>query len=151
MKGALAIVMLALAGLTGCGGSSSKSPATTGALAGNWQFTLQMTKAPHTTTLLSGFLQQTGKTITGAVELTPPLQTPPPCGGSFSATGMYDGQNLNLTVNEGGATLSLTGTGSGSAMGGTYSLVASGCGKDDSGTFTATQIKPLNGDRKSVV
>ena len=64
---------------------------------------------------------------------------------------MYDGQNLNLTVNEGGATLSLTGTGSGSAMGGTYSLVASGCGKDDSGTFTATQIKPLNGALQGVL
>ena len=150
MKGLLAVVVLGLAVFTGCGGSSSKSPANTGALAGNWQFTLQMTKAPHTTTLLSGFLQQTGKAVTGALELTPPISAPP-CGGSFSTTGTFDGQNLALIVNEGGATLSLIGTSSASAMGGTYSLVASGCGKDDSGTFTAALIKPLNGTLQGVL
>ena len=145
MKGLLAVVVLGLAVLTGCGGSSSKSPASTGELAGNWQFTLQMTRAPHTTTLLSGFLQQTGKAVTGAVELTPPLQSPPLCGGSFAVAGTFDGQNAVLTVNEGGASVSLTGTGNGSTLSGTYSLVASGCGKDESGTFTATLVKPLNG------
>ena len=149
MKGRLAVILAGLAVLAGCGGSSK--PVSTGALAGNWQFTLKKTTNPRTTTLLSGFLQQTGKAVTGAVELTPPLSSPPPCGGSFQVAGSGDGQNVTLTVNEGGATVSLTGISSASAMGGTYSLVASGCGKDESGTWTATLVKPLTGTFQGIL
>ncbi len=145
MKGLLAVLVLGLAVLTGCGGSASKSPANTSALAGNWQFTLQKTSAPRTITLLSGFLQQTNKTVSGSVQFTPPLMSPPPCGGAFSVSGTSDGQNVTLTVNEGGATVTLTGTVSGSAMGGSYNLVAVGCGKSETGTFTATVVKPIAG------
>ncbi len=144
MKGLAAVVLASLVVLAGCSGSST-APPIVGGLAGNWQFALQKTTTPRTTTLLSGFLQQTGKAVTGAVELTPPLASAPPCGGSFQVTGTNDGQNVTLTVNEGGATVSLTGTGGASTMGGTYSLVASGCGKDESGTWTATLVKPLTG------
>jgi hypothetical protein len=139
---------MALAGLVvlaGCGGGSTKS-LNTGASAGNWQFTLQKTTAPRTTTLLSGFLQQSGNAVTGAVELTPPLSVPPLCGGAFQVAGTNDGQNVTLTVNEGGATVSLTGTAGASSMGGTYSLVANGCGKDESGTWTAALVRPLTGN-----
>lgn len=150
MKKFASVVLAAvLTVLTGCGGSSK--PVQTGALAGNWQFTLQKTTAPRTTTLLSGFLQQTGNAVTGALELTPPLASPPPCGGSFQLTGSSDGQSVTLTVNEGGATVSLAGTASASAMGGTYSLVAAGCGKDESGTWTATLVKPLTGTFQGIL
>ena len=151
MKGLLAVLVLGLAVLTGCGGSSSSGLiGNKGALAGNWQFTLTKTAAPRTVTLISGFLQQTGKAVTGSVQLTPPVFTPP-CGGSFAVSGISDGQNVNLTVNEGGATVTLTGTGSATSMGGSYNLVASGCGKSETGTFTATLIKPLNGTLQGVL
>ena len=149
MKGRLVLVLAGLAVLAGCGGSSKQ--ASTGALAGNWQFTLQKSTNPRTATLLSGFLQQTAKTVTGAVELTPPLSSTPTCGGAFQVTGTNDGQNVTLTVNEGGATVSLTGTSSASAMGGTYSLVAAGCGKDESGTWTATLVQPVTGNFQGIL
>jgi hypothetical protein len=151
VKGLAGLVLAGLVVLAGCGGSSTSHP-DPGAIAGNWQFTLQRTTVPHTTTLLSGFLQQTGKAVTGAVEFTPPLPIPaPPCSGAFQVTGSNDGQNVTLAVNEGGATVSLTGTSSASSMGGTYSLAASGCGKDESGTWTASLVQPLNGNFQGIL
>ena len=149
MKKWAAVAAAGLLTLAACGGNSK--PVATGALAGNWQFTLQKTTNPRTTTLLSGFLQQKGSDVSGAVELTPPLASPPPCGGSFQVTGTSDGQGVALTVNEGGATVSLTGTASAAAIGGAYSLVAAGCGKDESGTWTATLVKPISGPFQGIL
>jgi len=145
----LGLALLGSAVLTSCGSSSSVPPPNQGALAGNWQFTLTKTTAPHTVTLISGFLQQTGKAVTGSVQFTPPISAPP-CGGSFAVSGTSDGQNVNLTINEGGASVTLTGTASASSMGGSYNTVATGCGKSETGTFTAILVKPLNGTIQGV-
>lgn len=64
---------------------------------------------------------------------------------TLSATlsqGPANGTSATLT---GGATVTLTGTVSGSTMGGSYNLVAAGCGKSETGTFTATLVKPIAG------
>jgi len=148
--------------LAGCGGSSSTSTmkSGTGPLTGNWQFALTNTTVVNPlVSKEAGFLTETGNQVDGS--LTFQGQT---CTGSGPVSGTADASNVSFVVNQPGldvnlagapGTESLDGTGtlvctpgtssSGTAcLSGTYTLIARGCGKSESGTWTAFQMQPLN-------
>ena len=141
----LALVMLALAA---CGGGSSPV-VTNGSLTGNWQLDLlQEEPRPQTPLSVSGFLVESDGTLTGSVEV-PAVAGQHNCGGVSSVTGTASGQNVTLSVNEGGTTLNLTGTISsdGKSIAGDYQGPGGGCfTAPTTGTWNAFLIPPLNGN-----
>ena len=155
------LVLLFIMMLVGCGGSSASSPTKTGSgvLTGNWQFALKNTTIVNPlVSKEAGFLAQDGKQIGGNLTFQSAK-----CSGSGSVTGTADGTRVLLKVNQPGLDVNLTGdsgmesldaTGtmvctpgsslSGSAcMTGTYVLFARGCGKSESGTWSAFQVQSL--------
>ena len=131
--------------LAGCGGSSSSDPQ---AVANNWQFTLvQQQPRPPVTLFASGFLTQAKGTLSGSVVLPPSSQTGR-CAGTGLLTGTVNAQNLALEINEGGTSISLTGSLSpdGTTMTGTYAGSGGGCfNAPTTGTWSAVQIPALTG------
>jgi hypothetical protein len=132
----------------GCGGSSNNSSNTsTGntGLGGNWQMTLQHKSQTEsqsgflleTGTILSGNLMFSGQTISGQTV----------CSGVGSVQGQSNNGSITITVLQAAQTANLTGTASTdqSSMNGSYSIFASGCGKSETGTWTATRVIPLTG------
>lgn len=149
------LLLTSLAMLTACGRSSS-SQNSGPTLAGNWQIALtpndQMNFQPRT---LSGFAQQTGSSITGSVSfLIPNVQNPtsPPCAGAAPLTGKIDGQNVNLSVNQNGQILTLTGASSSdnSSLSGSYTSSDGTCEPAESGLWTAILIRPIAGSFQGV-
>ena len=149
------LLLTSLAMLTACGRSSS-SQNSGPTLAGNWQIALtpndQMNFQPRT---LSGFAQQTGSSITGSVSfLIPNVQNPtsPPCAGAAPLTGKIDGQNVNLSVNQNGQILTLTGASSSdnSSLSGSYTSPDGTCEPAESGLWTAILIRPIAGSFQGV-
>jgi hypothetical protein len=138
------LLCLAIATLS-CGNSKSTTSSAAAPLSGNWQLTLLR----HSNTqewLLSGFLLQSGSTITGSVILGAG------CQGVGPVTGTFDGQNLQLTVGGFGQDFDLSATvssGSGSIdtiTGGQFSTPAGGCiGFTSSGTWSAVRVESLTG------
>jgi len=150
------VVLASLVLLTACGRSSSPQN-TSPSLAGNWQIALtpndQVTFQPRT---LSGFAQQAGSSVNGSVSfLIPNVTNPsaPPCAGAAPLTGSFDGQNVNLSVNQNGQMLTLTGTGSAdlSSLSGTYTSAAGTCEPAENGLWTAVLIKPIVGSFQGVL
>ena len=141
-------VMLCVAGLAACGGSSSPSKSNSVALAGNWQ--LALTKVvlgtPSTVRNQSGFFLQHGATLSGGLLISGN------CAGLGQAQGQVGKSNVSITTVQSAQTITLTGTASadGSNMNGTYSLLASGCGTSEVGNWTANQVKPLNGNFQAI-
>lgn len=154
----------------GCGNSKVSQAANSGPGAANWQFTLaapsdnsfQGTSSPSCVPAsagapaplcLGGFLQQNSGSLSGQVVYSiQPANLPLgafPCTGSGAVSGSMNGNTVNLTVEAGSQTLSLTGTLSadGSTMLGTYSSVdAQGCGTAQSGLqWKAVSVPPLTG------
>lgn len=129
------------------GGGQSNSANASGMLSGNWQMTLTPTTEPSPGTsniqTESGFLLQSGNSVAGNIV----LQGATVCPGLGAASGTVSSSTVALTVNQVAQTVTLTGvpTSDGSSMAGQYSIFASGCGASNFGTFTATQVKPLNG------
>ena len=150
------VLLASLVLLTACGRSSS--PQNSGpSLAGNWQIALtpndQVTFQPRT---LSGFAQQAGSSVNGSVSfLIPNVTNPsaPPCAGAAPLTGKFDGQNVNLSVNQNGQMLTLTGTSSSdvSSLSGTYTSPAGICEPAENGLWTASLIKPIVGSFQGVL
>jgi len=141
MKSLLPGLILAASALSACGGGSSSSPEKSAiSLAGNWQMVLLNTNNLMRTE--AGFFTQSGKTLNGGLALATI------CSGVGNAQGTVDGSNVSITVNQIAQTVQLTGTTApdGSSMSGNYSILASGCGQSNIGTFTATRVKPLNGN-----
>lgn len=142
----LSIVLFALLSLSACGGSSSNPAA--GPLAGNWQFSISQDKpTPLTTFGASGFLQQSGNSVTGSIAF--PQSTHGYCGGAASVTGTINGSNVSLAMSEGGTVLNFLGTtfSSGATMSGTYEGLAGGCFDNPTiGTWTAAQVPALSGN-----
>jgi hypothetical protein len=135
-----AVMLLAcLAVLIACGGGNSSSINPNGQISGNWQITLQRT--PTSSKTLSGFILQLSDSVTGGLMLSGG------CAGVGSATGTMTGQNISLDATVTGQALNLGGTVSsdGSTMTGTYTILASGCGNSETGTWSATRVKPLSG------
>jgi hypothetical protein len=129
---------------TACGGgsaSSNTSPSVT-PIAGNWQMTLQETGKMTSAGTVSGFLQGTNNAVTGSAAYTATT-----CAGIGTVTGSLSGSNVTLSVSPTGLNISMTGTlGSDmSTMSGGYILLASGCGKPTTGTWTGNMVQPLNG------
>ncbi|MFY9682804.1 MAG: hypothetical protein WA424_14710 [Candidatus Sulfotelmatobacter sp.] len=128
--------------LLSCGGKTD--PASTGVLSGNWQFSLQQTPPSTIAQTESGFLLQSGNSLTGGLVLSNQAV----CPGLGPALGSLNGSNIALTVSQTSQTVAFTGTAAtdGSAMTGTYSILASGCsGGSSTGTWTASPVKPVTG------
>ena len=142
LSGALAICLLVSA--TACGGGGSPKPPTSG-LAGNWQITL----VRHNSTEpwnFSGFLVETGKTLSGSMI----LGAGAPCSTeSGPITGSVDGSNVQMTIDSLGQDFSLTGSaasasGGSSTMSGQFSTLNGPClGSSSTGNWTAVQVLPL--------
>jgi len=131
--------------LSACGGgstASTSSSSSTPAISGNWQMSLQKSSTAKPETL-SGFLVGTANSISGSA-----VYAGTSCAGIGTVTGTVGGSNVTLTVNPTGLNINLTGTlGSDRAsMSGTYILLATGCGKPETGTFTGNLVQPLNGN-----
>ncbi len=156
-----AFVLLGAGILAGCGSnSSSATKPGSGPLTGNWQFALMNTSIVNP--LISkqaGFLVQTGKQVDGTLTFQSAK-----CSGSGPVSGTADGSNVSLIVNQPGLDVNLTGApgiesldGTGAlvctpgnsssgetCLSGTYTLIARGCGKSESGAWNAFQMQPLN-------
>jgi len=152
--------------LTACGGNSvaptAPTPLTT--IAGPWAITARSQEQIGYSTLIESNIQQTtatGTTGTGTITATGADQLiligQHPAGGLFFG-GLCPGATaddlsgtlsslgaLSLTLTEGAATYSLTGTvdSSGESMSGTYLFTGGSC--PDSGTFSGVQVSALAG------
>jgi len=156
VKSPLLFLLASLLALVGCGGSPSSRSQSTGALAGNWQFTMA---APADNSFLGGvqggFLLQNNTTVTGGVVYSvflPPLpgSSPTICSsGSAPATGTVSGQTVTLTISAGVQIFALTGSLSAdnSTMVGTYTATdGQGCGTAQTGLhWSAISVPPLTG------
>ena len=159
---ALALSLISLAVLAGCGGSGSSTPPTSSQpLSKNWQLTLAdqidpTSGADFTGGLTGGFLLQTGKTVAGSFNYAiAPAGTVPCAGGAASVSGTVSGQSVTLNVVAGGQTFTLMGTLSsdGTSMMGNYTTSAgvpvSGggvCGAAQTGaTWSAVAIPAITG------
>jgi hypothetical protein len=148
--------------LSACGGSSSPGGSQqSGALSGNWQFTVA---GPPDQSFLGGlqggFLLQKSGGVTGAAVYSVSLPgqgggNPTVCNsGSAPITGTISGQTVTLTAVAGTQTFTYTGTLSsdGSTVAGTYTSSAgtapdgTACGTAQSGlSWSATSVPPATG------
>src|SRR5208282_3926831 len=141
--GAIALVLAMIS--TGCGTSSSSTPPTDN-LSGNWQMTLQSATSSETQ---SGFLLQSGTTITGSILFSgQTISGQTSCAGVGATVGQLSGGGVTMTESPVGDTISLTGVPSTNftSMSGSYSILASGCGQTEVGTWTGTKVSPLTGN-----
>jgi len=125
-------------------GNSNKSVSPGSDISGNWQFALTRHNNTQVWTF-SGFLLQSGNTVTGSFVLGAGCQGVGPVNGTF------DGQSLQLTVGEFGQDFSLSaslpsGSAASAFIGGQFSTLQGGCvGFTSTGTWTAVRITPLLG------
>lgn len=143
MKALAILVLPCILAALSCGGGNSKN-VEMGLLSGNWQIGLQPSAPATGTPTESGFLVQTGDSLTGQFVFAGQTQ----CAGLGSAQGTISGGNVEITLTQTGQTVTLTGTAAsdGSTMGGTYAVLDSGCGDGTStGTWTANLVKPVTG------
>lgn len=134
-------VLIMLAATISCG-SGGKATAPTGALSGNWQISLNRHVLPNPALVFSGFLIQSGNSISGTVSLGSN------CLGVGPVSGTIDDQNVALTINEFGEEISLQGSmpTATEPMTGEFSNLAGGCtAYTNTGTWSAIQIAPLSG------
>lgn len=138
LKGGLfGILALTLA----CGGGS-KAASPNGPLSGNWQISLNRHVEPNPALVFSGFLIQSGNSVSGTVSLGSN------CLGVGPITGTVNDQNVALTINEFGEEISLQGSmpTATQPMAGEFSNLAGGCtAYTNTGTWTAIQIAPIAG------
>jgi len=139
----ISLLLCTFAGLAACGGGSSDP--VPGSLSGNWEITLQRHAHPEPF-VFSGFLLQSGPSITGGVILGGG------CDGVGSVAGSLDGQNLSLTIDEFGQDISLTATmppggpSESTFLGGAFSSLAGACADYDStGTWSAVRVTAPSG------
>jgi len=139
------LALIFLVALTACGNSGS-NPSNVASLAGNWQMTLQNATSSETQ---SGFLLDTANTLSGGFLLSGQTNSgETSCSGVGSAVGQATGDNIQLTVNPAGQTVTLTGTSASNptSMSGTYSILAAGCGQTEIGTWSANLVDTLTGN-----
>jgi hypothetical protein len=155
MKILFPVLLFCLLLSAGCGGGSNNSsnnngnsnstnPTNTG-LSGNWQITLQHKSQTETQ---SGFLLQSGSILSGNVLFSgQTISGQTVCSGVGYVQGQNDSGAIAITVTQTAQTANLTGTASTdfSSMNGSYSIFASGCGKTEAGTWTATRVTPVTG------
>jgi len=141
------LLLCVLCASTACGGGSSATPPPSNLLSGNFEISLARHLHPDEPLILTGFLQQTGTSISGSVIFNGSPIPGGGCSGVGPVTGGIDGQNLSLSINEFGQDVSLTGTvpSVGAALGGQYSTIAGACIDFSTGTWSAVQVKPIAG------
>jgi hypothetical protein len=139
MKIGWTVLLACIAVTAGCGGE--QIPFDLGSTTGNWQVTF-VTDGTLTQRTGGGFLGQVGQSVTGAFVLAGP------CAGSGNIAGSVDRQVVTLGFSQTGQKFSLLGTLSqdNSTMSGTYSTTVTSCVQvPETGTWTATQVKPVDG------
>lgn len=143
MRGTIGLLLALPLLMTACGGGSSSAGSQSGSISGNWQMSLQKNQSKLKPKTQSGFLVQSNNAVTGDL-----LFTGIPCSGVGTVTGSVTGANVSLVVDPVGITVNLTGAVSSdqTSMSGNYTLLASGCGSTESGTWKANIVKPLNGN-----
>jgi hypothetical protein len=149
MQRSMALLLLFPLFLTGCGGGGNNNPADPAAstsISGNWQMTLQPANTNAAPRAQSGFLVQSGNTVSGNL-----LLTDPPCSGTAAVSGNVSGTSVSIGLNPVGVSVSLTGTlgTPANSMSGSYTILSTGCVADntspDTGTWTGSLVSPLNG------
>jgi hypothetical protein len=144
------ICVCMLLGMTACGGGSGGSSTPNGPVTGNWQMQL-VTPNSDQAWQLSGFLIQSGNSVTGSFISVPNADTGFGCNGVGPVTGTLNGQNLKLDVNESSQDLSLSATfpgtpSSSTPVTGQFTTLAAGCTTSSAtGTWSATLITPPSG------
>jgi hypothetical protein len=153
----LLVGLLFLAACGGGGASSSTNSSSAAPITGNWSIALQTipstpTGTPKSTGTLSGFLSGTKDAVTGRT-----VYTGTTCAGIGNVSGTVTGSKVALSVSPTGLNISLTGTlapdqssmcgtsAGANVMSGNYTLLASGCGKPETGSWTGCPVQPLNG------
>lgn len=124
---------------------------TTGPAAGNWQMQL-VTANSDQAWQLSGFLLQSGNSLTGSFISSPNATTGLGCNGVGSVNGTLNGQTLKLDVNVSSQDVSLSGTfpstppSSKTPLTGQFTTLAAGCTSSSAtGTWSAVPVTPLTG------
>jgi hypothetical protein len=130
-----------------CGGGSTTN-SSSGALSGNWQIVLTRHAVPTQPLTYTGFLTQSGDSVSGNLILGSGF-IGSGCSGVGPVTGTVNGQNVSLTINQFGEDVNLTGTAPASnaaPMNGEFSWLAGGCNAfPGTGTYSAFQVTPING------
>ena len=128
--------------MIGCGGGSGSSdpPSAAWPISGNWQ--MEMQKSSTATRTQSGFLLEKNNAVSGSL-----IFAGTTCAGMGNVSGTVSGSDVSLSVEPTGLSIDLTGTlgPDKASMSGNYAMLAAGCGKPETGTWTAALIKPLNG------
>jgi len=143
------LLLTTLIATTACGGGSTAA-SSGGALSGNWQIALVRQSVPTQPLTYTGFLTQSGDSVSGNLILGSGF-VGSGCSGVGPVTGTVNGQNVSLTINQFGGDVSLTGTvrtvpPSGAPMNGQFSFLASGCNAfPGTGSWSAFQVVPVNG------
>jgi hypothetical protein len=130
-----------------CGGggtpASSSEP-----LSGNWQIILTRHAVPTQPLTFTGFLTQSGDSVSGNLILGSGF-IGSGCSGVGPVTGTVTGQNVSLNINQFGEDVSLVGTmpaGNAAPMNGAFSWLAGGCNAfPGTGTYSAFQVTPISG------
>jgi hypothetical protein len=135
---------------TACGGGGGGNPGSqSNALSGNWQISLNPQAKPIPAFVYTGFLLQSGNSVTGSLILGSDCRGVGPISqGVGPVTGTVNGQNVSLTIDEFEDNINLTGTlSSGSApLGGQFSNAAGRCtASANTGTWSAIQVAPVAG------
>ena len=138
MRALAAGLLVVVATLVGCGTSGSSS--NTGQLSGNWQMTLTPVRSRNNI-LQSGFLLQQKNALAGSMVATDG------CAGATPVTGTLSGSAVNLSVNEFGAALNMTGTVSSDnqTMTGSYIIPEGSCRAVATGSWVASLVQPVKG------
>jgi hypothetical protein len=144
---AATFLLSTLLGTAACSGNSSLPP---GPVAGNWQMQL-VSPSNDQPWQLSGFLLQSGNSVTGSFVSVPNVSTGFGCNGAGPVSGTLNGQNLKLDVNESGQDVSLLASfpsqapTSSTPLNGQFSTVAAGCTSSSTGTWSAVPVVPISG------
>lgn len=137
-----AFLLALLTAALSCGNSTPITKPQGGPLSGNWQIALRRHVMPVPPLIFSGFLVQSGDSVTGAVRLGSL------CPGVGTITGTVSGNNVTLTIDEFGEEINLQGSVPtvSTPMTGQFSNLAGGCtAYANTGTWSAVQIAPITG------
>jgi len=140
------LLLITLIATTACGGGGSNS-GNSGPLSGNWQIALARQAAPTQPLTYTGFLTQSGASVSGSLILGSGSLNPG-CSGVGPVTGTVTGQNVSLTINQFGDDVSLSGSlpPAGAPMNGEFSFLSGGCNAfPGSGTWSVFQVVPISG------
>ncbi len=141
------LLLITLIAATACGGGKNATTASSGPLSGNWQIALVRHAVPTPPLIYTGFLIESGDSISGSLILGSGF-IGSGCSGVGPISGNVNGQNLTLNISEFGEDVSLTGAISSSSppLNGQFSFLAGGCNAfPGTGTWSAFQVAPING------